>query len=493
MTQLVASLVERSVAGLAESSRAAFQAGADIVEVRLDHLESVSDDAVREARKAVLGPAIATLRSRDGGGRSGLKGPSRTSKLRFIADSDFEFVDLELDRDGEVLADLADEELRPITIASKHFKRPVDRSSVERALKTSCQAADIGKVAMPCEHAGHAVMLAQIGLRFSKANHRFTLIGMGQQGQLTRVCAREIGSAMAYACLPGKEAAPGQLDIAAQRQMLDERKLLLGLLGHPVSHSVSKPMQEAAMRKASLTGIYLPLDFPPAHLGRPVLRTLRQLGFAGVNVTIPHKVWAFKNSSRTGPAAAATRAVNTLIFSPKTVVGENTDVHGFVKLLEGKKDIVHGTKALVVGAGGAARAVAYVLHERGARIFVTDKDMDRARRLARDFEGHVLRPGQLRRDKMHYDLILNCTPMGMKGVSDESPVGEHVFDPSNVLIDIVFNPPVTATMRMAESRGAKAYGGLEMLVQQGAESFRLWTGIEPDVDAMREAARRALT
>jgi len=492
MTQLVASLVERSIDQLAEASKAAYEAGADLVEIRLDHLESASDEMISMARKAVLGPAIATLRSSDEGGRSSLGRTARENKLRFVAGCDFEFVDLELDRDGALLSEIGEEEPRPVTIASKHFRRPVGRAAVERALTRACAAADIGKVAMPCDHAAHALMLAQVGLRFSRANRRFVLVGMGQQGQLTRVCAREIGSALAYACLPGRQAAPGQLDIAAQRRLLDDSKLLLGLLGHPVSHSVSKPMQEAAMERASLTGVYLPLDFPPEHLNRLALRTLGRLGFAGVNVTIPHKAWAFRNSSRRGPAAAATGAANTLIFGKRTIAGENTDVYGFARLLEGKKDITHSTKVLLVGAGGAARAVAYVLRERGAKLTVTDKEMDRARRLARDFGARAVRLGQVRKEKVYFDLVINCTPMGMKGVSDESPVGPEFFDESNVLIDIVFNPPVTATMRLAGSKGARAYGGLEMLVQQGAESFRLWTGIEPDVDAMREAARRAL-
>lgn len=493
MTYLVASLVEKSIDALAESSRAAFQTGADIVEVRLDHLDELSDDSVADARKAVLGPAIATLRSAVEGGRSRLGPRNREQILRLAADAHFEYIDMELERDGGALRSFAEEETRPIIIASKHFSRPASKKAVQNALRRACEVADIGKVAMPCEHAGHALMLAQVGIGAAKANRRFSIIGIGIQGQLTRVCAREMGAELAYACLPGREAAPGQLDIATQRRLLDEKKLLLGLLGHPVSHSVSKPMQEAAMARASITGAYVPLDVPPDKLTRLALRTLVRLGFRGVNVTIPHKAWAFRNCSRKGPAAKATGAVNTLIFRGSLIEGENTDVYGFSRLLEGKKDIIPGTRVLVVGAGGAARAVAYVLRERRAKLTVTDKDMDRARRLARDFGARPIRPSELRRRRdLHYDLIVNCTPMGMKGVSDESPIDGRFFEPSNVLIDIVFNPPVTATMRLAESRGARAYGGLEMLVHQGAESFRLWTGIEPDVDVMGEAARRAL-
>ena len=345
---------------------------------------------------------------------------------------------------------------------------------------------------MPCEHAGHATMLAQVGLSLAKSRKKFVLIGMGVQGQLTRVCADRIGSELVYACLPGKEAAPGQLDIVTQHDLLRNDRLLIGLLGHPVSHSVSKPMQEVAIERAGLHGAYIPFDFPPEELDRRALGILRELGFVGLNVTIPHKGWAFDICSRRGPAATATGAVNTLTLGRRSIAGENTDVTGFARLIEGKIVITRNLRCLVVGAGGAARAVVYVLKERGARVIVTDIEMKKARKIAREFKCKAVPPGSFYREKQEFALIVNCTPIGMKSVSDKSPIKEYLFRPGAVYIDIIFNPPITQAMRTAEASGARAFGGLEMLVQQGAESFRLWTGLEPNVDVMREAARRAL-
>jgi len=251
-------------------------------------------------------------------------------------------------------------------------------------------------------------------------------------------------------------------------------------------------MQEAAIDRAGLVGSYIPFDFPPEELDRRALNTLREFGFVGLNVTIPHKGWAFDICSRKGPAATATGAANTLTLGQKSVVGENTDVTGFARLIDGKIIILRNLKCLVVGAGGAARAVVYVLKERGARVTITDIEMKRARKLAREFKCKAVPPGSFYRTKQDFSLIVNCTPVGMKGVSDKSPVKDYLFGPGTVFIDIIFNPPETTAMKMAKQRGASAHGGLEMLVQQGAESFRLWTGKEPDVEAMREAARRAL-
>lgn len=492
MTKLVASLVERSISGVADSSKLAYAAGADIVEIRLDHLDSLSDQAIAEARSAAHGPAIATLRSRKEGGRSPLEGESRERKLGSIIDSEFEYVDLELGTDAKLLKSVAEEELRPITIASTHFSKPVSRLAIERALAAACGAADIGKVAMPCAHAGHAIMLAQTALGMSGTKKRFVLVGMGVQGQLTRICADSLGCELAYSCIPGKEAAPGQLDLLKQRRLLDHDRILLGLIGHPVSHSVSKPMQEAALAEAGMTGVYLPLDFPPEELDKRALRLLKDLGFVGVNVTIPHKGWGFEVCTKRSPAAIGTRAVNTLTFTRENIVGENTDVIGFSRLVEGKIAVSENTSSLLVGAGGAARAVAYVLRKNRAKIDVTDKERDRAKKLARDFKGRAVTIKDIWREKKDYKLIVNCSPVGMKGMSDESPVREYVFRPGSVFVDVIFNPPKTRAMKLAEAKGSKAYGGLEMLVQQGAESFRLWTGIEPKVVAMREAAGRAL-
>lgn len=492
MTQIVASLVEKTVTGISDSSKKAFSEGADLVEVRLDHLDSISAASIRDARTAAQGPAIATLRSRRQWGRCNLKGKDREDKMRQVVDSDFEYVDFELGIDDELLAAVKEEDPRPVAIVSHHFTKPVERAVVEQALLEACRAGDIGKVAMPCEHAGHAIMLAQIGLALTKSRRRFVLIGMGAQGQVTRVCADRIGSALVYTCLPGKEAAPGQLDIATQKKLMIDDRLLMGLLGHPVSHSVSKPMQEAAADRAGLRGVYIPFDFPTDELDRRVLGTLRDLGFTGLNVTIPHKGWAFGACSRRGPAAAATGAVNTLILGPRAIVGENTDVIGFSRLIDGKIVVTRNMKCLVVGAGGAARAVVYVLKERGAKVAITDIEMDKARRIAREFKCKAVTPGSFYRTRDEFGLIVNCTPVGMHGVSDKSPVKDYLFGPGMVFIDIIFNPQETTAMKTARSRGATAHGGLEMLVQQGAESFRLWTGKEPDVEAMRQAAWRAL-
>ena len=446
-----------------------------------------------EVRGAVDGPAIATLRSSREGGRSTVSGAQRVRLLERVLDAGFEYIDLELNTDRRLLARLRDSGSHPRTIASHHFGRPATRSEVITKLDAACKAADLGKVAAPCEHAGHAAAIASAGIEFSESGRRFALMGMGSQGQLTRACARRIGSELAFACLPGSPAAPGQLDVASQSSLLKKGAVVLGLIGHPVTHSVSGPMQEAALESVGLDGIYLPLDVPPPYMTKGLVSTLFDAGFKGLNVTIPHKGRAYRICESLGTSAAATGAVNTLHRRKGMVVGENTDLIGLHKLIESEKIPLRNSGSLVVGAGGAARAACKVLRDGGSEVTVAARRPGRAVAAARECGGKGLTLERAASGVRRYDVVVNATPMGTRGsTSEKVTVPAGVLAGRPVFIDLVYNPPITESMKLAKSKGCKAVGGLEMLVGQGAEAFRIWTGRMPDEDSMRAAARRAL-
>jgi shikimate dehydrogenase/3-dehydroquinate dehydratase type I len=495
MTLVVASLVERSIAGVARSSRKAFAAGADAVELRLDHLEGLGrgSSMLEEARRAIDGPAIATLRSVGEGGLSRAKEAQRARVLERVMESGFEYIDLELASDRRLLERLREARSSTKVIGSIHFSRPATRAEIKNRLERACALADIGKVAAPCDHAGHAVAIADAGLEFSDRGVDFALMGMGAQGQLTRACAKGLGSGLVYACLSGSPAAPGQLDVALQSSLVRDGAVVLGLIGHPVSHSVSKPMHEAALRSAGLTGVYLPLDVPAWHMGERFVSTLFEIGFSGLNVTIPHKERASRICDSKGVSASATGAVNTLVRRDGRIVGENTDVSGLSRLIESKKVSLDGGDSLVIGAGGAARAACKVLLDEGSEVTVAARRVERARAVARSFSAKAVALSKVSARKGIYDVVINATPMGTRGTSlEKAVIPAGVLAGRPVFIDLVYNPPSTRSMKLARSKGCRTYGGLEMLVGQGAEAFRIWTGREPDTGSMRQAARRAL-
>ncbi len=495
VTRIVASLVERSIAGVSRSSKKAFEAGADIVEIRLDHLKRIGSNPriIREARGAVDGAAMATLRSIDEGGASSAEGNARRSIIDVIIESGFEYVDLELARDKALLHEIGSSRSGPRTIASSHFQRPATKAVVRRRLEVGAASGAIAKVAMPCEDAAQAVMLAELAKEGSVKRKPFVLIGMGAQGQLTRACAAEIGSELVYACLSSKEAAPGQLDVRTQAILSAPGSVILGLIGHPISHSVSKPMQEAALASVGLNGIYLPLDVPTNRFDRRLVSTLFDIGFKGLNITIPHKQKAFRVCDVRRPAAEATAAVNTLHRQSDRIIGENTDVVGFSKLIALKKVPLRNARVLVVGAGGAARAVCKVCNDAGAEITVSARRPKTASDLARTCGARRTPYSRLQTASAEFDVMINATPVGTRGTDAErTSLPDAAVRNSRVFVDLVYNPPATTSMTIARGHGRVAHGGLEMLVRQGEEAFRIWTGKAPDVSKMRRAARRAL-
>jgi shikimate dehydrogenase len=272
----------------------------------------------------------------------------------------------------------------------------------------------------------------------------------------------------------------------------------LAVLGHPVSHSRSPAMQNAALEALGLAGewSYEAIDVEaPEFAGRT--RELPGEGFVGVNVTIPHKEAALALADETSKAAAQIGAANTLSFLDGTIRADNTDASGLLAALPGP---VEERAALVLGAGGSARAAIWALAERGASVSVWNRTPARVDELVRDLarsgEGTPAK-GRLRAVTAEqvrangYQLIVNCTAVGMR---DENPFEHLPLEPERlgegvVLVDLVYAGTESRLVAEARRRGATAIEGIEVLVRQGAESLRIWTGREPPLDAMRSAAR----
>ncbi len=267
----------------------------------------------------------------------------------------------------------------------------------------------------------------------------------------------------------------------------------VGLLGWPVTHSVSPAMHNAAFRALGLDWRYDLLPVPSDRFAGEVTRLLAA-GYRGFNVTIPHKgaALALPQVNTVTAAARAIGAVNTLVVQPDgSLHADNTDWQGFADDVRAHGVTVAGANCLVLGTGGSARAVVYALtHLGAARIALISRAGADGRALA---GWPVAGYSDLMALAPAADLIVNCTPAGMFPRVDESPWPEGVpFPPRAVLYDLIYNPPVTRLMRQAEEAGTRALGGLGMLVRQGALSFAQWVGIAPPLAIMAEAAQAAL-
>jgi shikimate dehydrogenase len=249
-------------------------------------------------------------------------------------------------------------------------------------------------------------------------------------------------------------------------------------------------MQTAALAELGLAAewSYEAIEVGPDDF-KDLLARLPGEGFRGVNVTVPHKLAALAVADRASESAHAIGAANTLSFGEAGVEAENTDAIGLIEALD---EPPRGRHALVMGAGGSARAAVWALREAGAEVSVWNRTADKAERLARAFDVRLVG------EAPDFDLLINCTTIGLAQASERPPaesdlkalpVDADAIQRRHTVVDLVYGSHDTALVAVARDRGARIVDGLEILVRQGAASLRIWTGLEPPLEPMREAAR----
>ena len=275
----------------------------------------------------------------------------------------------------------------------------------------------------------------------------------------------------------------------------------LGVMGWPIAHSLSPVMQQAAIEKACIDYSYVALPVEPEHLSQAV-EGLKALNFSGWNVTIPHKRAIMPLLDEIDEDAAVIGAVNTVVNKDGRLKGYNTDVLGFLRPFKTKGIRLEGKKSLLLGAGGAARAVLWgCLREGVATITLVVRNQEKGEALATEFRSRAKAEINVCTfDSEEYkvalstaDILVNTTPLGMTPKVDEAPVVEWgLVKTSAFIYDIIYTPAETRFLREAKEHGCQTQNGEAMLAGQGAAALQLWTGIEPDADCMCRALREEL-
>jgi len=271
----------------------------------------------------------------------------------------------------------------------------------------------------------------------------------------------------------------------------------LGIFGYPLHHSLSPLFQQAALDALGIDARFEGWPTPPEEFAKAV-EGLRADDCLGCCITLPHKEAALELVDELDVAAEEIGAINTIVNTGGRLKGYNTDAPGFIRgLRESAGFEPEGKSALVLGAGGAARGIVYALREVGvSRMAIANRTEERAQALARDMSRARFRPDamslsidQLANFAPYADLIVNATSMGMRGGTavEESPVPPELISGSAVCYDAVYVPPMTPFLEAGEVAGAQIAGGLSMLIYQGAEGFKLWTGQDAPVDVMFDA------
>jgi len=483
---------------------------ADLIEVRFDCLapEQLSSaiSALRQAN--ITKPLIATYRSPEQGGNRNI---TRYDRLEFwrALDSFFDYADIELDITNDV-------DLQPKAIASYHDFASVPANIDEIYRELAASGAAVIKIAATAHDICDAIPFWKLLERSRADNRQVIPIAMGEAGKWTRILGLAHGAFLTYASLDtGKETAGGQLTAedllnVYRVKELDRETRVYGVIGDPVSFSLSPFMHNAAFANAGLNAVFLPLQVKDldAFMRRMVLPATREveLNFAGFSVTMPHKLAIKKYLTSIDPVAEKIGAVNTVKIVGDTLTGYNTDAPGFIAPLKQRIPDLKHARVAVLGAGGAARAVIYALKQEGADVTVFARDPDKAHDLADEFSVNLVKHSSppykggvadaasaadgvvFSLATTNFDVIVNTTPLGMRGPDqDQTPLTSEQLMGVKLVYDLVTRRDETPLLREARKAGIAAIGGIEMLIAQGVKQFEIWTSREAPTDLMRQA------
>ena len=520
MTHLCAAIFVNDAAQTRRDVARALEAGADLIELRVDRLTLADIPMLRELLAARLARVIVTCRAGDEGGAGELLDADRLAFLQVAAESSAEFVDLELktfEAHPSAIHPVPGEKVETRIILSSHdfTGRPSRLYNIITELDQS--PADISKIVWLARTVRDNVE----ALDLLRQRRKPTIaLCMGEAGIVSRVLAKKFGGFLTFASLvEGQITAPGQVSLAEMKALyrwdsLNESTRVYGVVAHPVRHSMSPAIHNAAFDATAFNGIYLPLLVDPSYESfKAFMETYLEaawLGLSGLSVTIPHKENALRylreKDARIEDLAMRIGAVNTIRIDRNGNVpelyGSNTD---YAAILDSITTSLHisrqelaGLRVGILGAGGTGRTAVAALAHYGAEILVNNRNSDRAEALAEEFNGQTGRVRSVSLQelaKSNCDVWMNTTSVGMHPNVDANPFApyEPALNARTVVFDAVYNPMQTKLLALAETAGAKVIGGVEMFVRQAAAQFETWTAITAPTDVMRRVIETRLS
>jgi 3-dehydroquinate dehydratase/shikimate dehydrogenase len=459
------------------------------LELRLDYLRNAKE---REAflswlrgkrPRAVL---IATCRRKEGGGLFRGNRKEQIGILAQAARSGCEWCDVEIETARRMpQGELAGALFPARVMVSYHQFRGIPRNLRGIVRRLEREGGEAVKVAAQCHSVSDSVRICEL----TQNRRDAVAIPMGEFGLAGRVLSLRMGSALAYAAVE-QATAPGQLSLEAMADLyraahITRRTRVYGVIGDPVGHSLSPLMHNTAFRARKLDAVFVPFLVRnlPDFLG-----ARKRFGVAGLSVTIPHKETILRSLDGCDPLAARIGAVNTVVVrGGGRLYGYNTDYVGVLRSLELRLRLA-GSRVLLYGAGGAARAAAFALAQAGSIVCLCARRPERARALARSVGGQVVARADLAKE--FFDAIVNCTPIGMHPRGG-SPLAREDLN-CRIVMDMVYRPRETELLQVARRKGIEIISGVEMFLAQGFAQYEIWTGERAPENAMRRVVLTAL-
>lgn len=485
---LFADTAAELAAKIAEARRSA-----EIVEVRYDSLRPEEVEPGIEAAAASGADILATFRPAEQGGRRSLSLAEREDFWRSLHRTGSWGVDAEPDIAKAAFA--VNSELK---IASWHG--PAPGGSEARALMSDLArtGADAVKIAFPVEQAHEALPVWSLITEAAEAGVRLIPIGMGEAGKWTRILGPAFGSPITYASLRDPlGTAPGQISSGDMNDVFRVRDIgrgtrVYGILAGDTSYSMSPYIHNAAFAAAELDRVFVPMQIANvAEFFRTMVRAsgVASINFGGFSVTNPHKRSVIEHLDEIEDSASKIGAVNTIVVAGGRSTGMNTDAIGFIRPLIARSPLLRGKRAVVIGSGGAARACVFALVQQGVAVTVIARNTAIGTEIADEF-GAEYQPLSDFDRPLEADILVNATPAGTRGPSEKAmPIPAAALNGVGTVYDLTYNPQLTPLISEARAAGCETIGGIEMLIEQAMEQFRIWTGAEPSRAVMENAVR----
>jgi 3-dehydroquinate dehydratase/shikimate dehydrogenase len=456
---------------------------ADIIELRLDLITQFELPTLLEATSL---PLIVTNRTKTEGGQWKGTEEERVQVLRQAIDAGAEYVDIETSTPKELLKPVLDHKSQTKIILSYHnFSNTME--DLNPLYEIMCELpGDILKIVTYAQDISDNLKIFNLLKRAQKENRKLIGLCMGENGELSRVLSPLFGGFLTFGALDtGKESAPGQILASTLKNIyrVDRPRKnfkIYGVIGNPVSKSMGYLIHNRAFQEIGSSNIYV------SFLVNNVEKFFNEFKdfFQGLSVTMPCKENIIPLMDHVDPTAKQIGAVNTVVKEENGWTGHNTDCTGALLALETKVNL-KDKNVLIIGAGGTAKAIGFGVVAKGARLTVTyNRNKERGEQLAKELNCQLASIHDI--GDHDFDVLINCSPVGMSPQTDKTPFSSRSLKPGMVVFDSVYNPPETRLLKEAKNAGCTVISGVEFFINQAADQFEMWTGEKAPVQAMRE-------
>ena len=492
-----------------EMASAAAKTIADLIELRIDCVDSLEPQvAMPQIEKLIASttlPTIVTFRAAEQGGRNNIGNEARNRFWRIVSQlAGTSLLDLELDLVEDLSSSVspAYEVDWTRVICSHHDFEGVPPNLDDIYQRMARTPARILKIAFHADDITDCIPAFRLLARAREQGREIIALAMGPSGALARILGPSRGSFLTYGSADDTSGtAPGQITADDLKNLyriyqVDQHTRVMGVVGFPVAHSFSPHIHNAAFAATHLNAVYVRCEVKDvaSFIKRMVHPRSREvdLNICGLSVTTPHKASVISYLDLVDTAAQEIGAVNTIVVTPKGLQGYNTDASAFIRTLLQRFGSVNKARCAVVGSGGAARAAVWSLTQQNADVTVFARNIEKGSLLAKQFHvaAQPLRGASFR----GFDVVVNATVLGMSGKHEtETPATADQLRGARAAYDLVYNPSQTRFLNEALAAGCETIGGIDMLVAQAGEQYKLWTGADGPEPVMKDAAIRALS